>query len=251
MKKVFDEERKEKYYMMVSSYRNNNRLCINITDRSDNDIREEVDYIANVTINIPEISIDKINQVYLSNDISDGVKYKLLDNGIISKTIKTIEYNLDKYSLVEVDLEKLKEYDKEGVEEFLNLNQEKGLLNQYNKQEIKELLEKKEKLVYVDTGSEEIVVRYKDLPDVIVDLDNKLESSNLKVYDYDNPSFTPILTTVGYFLDKCDGNVRKDIIDRLMKLQLGELEVKDYKVIDEDMLDDVRNSIEDSSEMER
>lgn len=251
MKKVFDEERKEEYYIMVSSYRNNNRLCINITDRSDNDIREEVDYIANITINVPEISIDKINQVYLSNDISDGVKYKLLDNGIISRTIKTIEYNLDKYSLVEVDLEKLKEYDKEGVEEFLNLNQEKGLLNQYNKQEIKELLEKKEKLVYVDTGSEEIVVRYEDLPDVIVDLDNKLGSSNLKVYDYDNPSFTPILTTVGYFLDKCDGNVRKDIIDRLMKLQLGELEVKDYKVIDEDMLDDVRNSIEDSSEMER
>ncbi len=251
MKKVFDEERKENYYLAVSSYRNNDRLCINITDRSDNDIREEVDYITNVTINIPEISIDKINQVYLSNDISDGVKYKLLDNGIISKTIKTIEYNSDKYSLVEVNLEKLKEYDKEGVEEFLNLNQERGLLNQYNKQEIKELLEKKEKLVYIDTGLEEIVARYKDLPDVIVDLDDKLESSNLKVYDYDNPSSVPILTTIGYFLDKCDGNVRKDIIDRLMGLQLGELEVKDYKVIDEDMLEDVRSSIENSDEMER
>lgn len=251
MKKVFDEERKENYYLMVSSYRNNDRLCINVTDRSDNDIREEVDYIADITINIPEISIDKINQVYLSNDISDGVKYKLLDNGIISKTIKTIEYNLDQYSLVEVDLEKLKEYDKDGVEEFLHLNQEHGLLNQYNKQEIKELLEKKEKLVYVDTGGEEIVARYEDLPDVIVDLYYKLDTSNLKVYDYNNPSSNPLLTTIGYFLDKCDGNVRKDIIDRLMGLQLGDLEIKDYKVINEDMLDDVRTSMEDNIEMER
>jgi len=44
-------------------------------------------------------------------------------------------------------LEKLKEYDKEGVEKFLELNQEKGLLNQYSLEEIKELLIKKEKLV--------------------------------------------------------------------------------------------------------
>ena len=41
----------------------------------------------------------------------------------------------------------------------------------------------------------------------------------------------------------------KDIIDRLVNLQTGVEEVKDYKVIDEDMLDDVMNEIDE--EMER
>ena len=59
-----------------------------------------------------------------------------------------------------------------------------------------------------------------------------------------------MLSTVGYFLDKCDSNVRKDIIDRLMGLQLGEIKAKDYKVIDEDMLDEVRIAME-QDEMEK
>lgn len=44
-------------------------------------------------------------------------------------------------------------------------------------------------------------------------------------------------------------NVRSDIIDRLTSLQLGEDKVKDYKVINEDMLDDVLEELDD--EMER
>ena len=55
---------------------------------------------------------------------------------------------------------------------------------------------------------------------------------------------------MGYFLDKCDPNVRADIIDRLIGLQQWEIEIKDYKVIDEDMLDDVRIAME-QEEMER
>ena len=43
--------------------------------------------------------------------------------------------------------------------------------------------------------------------------------------------------------------VREDIIDRLVKLQQEEESIKDYKVIDEDMLEDVRNSLD--NEMER
>ncbi|HIS12031.1 MAG TPA: hypothetical protein IAB40_02855, partial [Candidatus Onthocola stercoravium] len=49
--------------------------------------------------------------------------------------------------------------------------------------------------------------------------------------------------------DKCDPDVRKDIIDRLVDLQTGVEKVKDYKVIDEDMLDDVMNELDE--EMER
>lgn len=132
------------------------------------------------------------------------------------------------------------------------MNENQGILKQYNEEEIKDLLNSNERLVYIDNGSEEIVARYEDLPDIIVDVNEKMgHTENLKVYDFKNPDMdNPLLTTIGYFLDRCDPNVRKDIIDRLMSLQLGEIEIKDYKVIDEDMLDDVRNSME-QDEMER
>ena len=127
-----------------------------------------------------------------------------------------------------------------------------GILKQYNEEEIKQLLNSNERLVYIDDGMEEFVARYEDLPDIIVDINEKMgHTENLKVYDFDNLILDePILTTIGYFLDKCDPNVRADIIDRLIGLQQGEIEIKDYKVIDEDMLDDVRIAME-QEEMER
>ena len=132
------------------------------------------------------------------------------------------------------------------------MDKNQSLLNLYNEDGIKQLLNDKVKMVYIDNGSEEFVARYEDLPDIIVDVNEKLgHTENLKVYDFDNLILDePILTTIGYFLDKCDPNVRTDIIDRLIGLQQGEIEVKDYKVIDEDMLDDVRIAME-QEEMER
>ncbi len=132
------------------------------------------------------------------------------------------------------------------------MNENQGILKMYNEEEIKQLLNSKERLVYIDDGSEEFVARYEDLPDIIVDVNEKLgHTENLKVYDFDNLLFDkPILTTIGYFLDKCDPKVREDIIDRLINLQTGVEEIKDYKVIDEDMLDDVRIAME-QEEMER
>lgn len=129
------------------------------------------------------------------------------------------------------------------------MNENQTLLKPYNEEEIKELLNSNVKLVYVDTGVEEIVARYEDLPDVIVDINDILGITDLSVYEYGANSMTPILTTFGPFLNKCDPNVRNDIIDRLTSLQLGEDKVKDYKVIDEDILNDVLKELDD--EMER
>ena len=131
------------------------------------------------------------------------------------------------------------------------MNENQGILKMYNEEEVKQILNSKERLVFIDNGSEEIVARYEDLPDIIVDVNEKLgHTENLKVYDFDNPNIDkPILTTIGFFLDKCDPDVRKDIIDRLVNLQTGVEEVKDYKVIDEDMLFDVRIAMDE--EMER
>lgn len=127
------------------------------------------------------------------------------------------------------------------------------VLNQYNENEIKQLLKSNERLVYVDTGTEEFVARYEDLPDIIVDIDNKLgHSVNLKIYDFDYPDMdNPLLTTNGCFLDRCQLDVRNDIIDRLIDLQIGDEKLKDYKVINEYELDDVSKTLDRTDELER
>lgn len=115
----------------------------------------------------------------------------------------------------------------------------------YEVDEIIKLLKSKEKLVYVDDGIEEAVIRYKDLPDFIVDYNEKCGSKDIKVYDFENPNMDkPLLDTFGVFLNRCDPKVREDIIERLVLLQTGEIEVKDYKIIDEDSLDMANEKIE-------
>ena len=49
----------------------------------------------------------------------------------------------------------------------------------YTQDEIKELLDKKERLVFVKTRDEEVIARYEDIPDVIIDFFNKFLYSNL------------------------------------------------------------------------
>lgn len=112
MKKVFDEEFHERYYLQVGSYYNSNRLAITVC--KDND-----EYVEDITVNQPLVELKDDNQILLSNHISNGVKYLLLDRGIISKTLEIKEYGNIKYQVVNVDLEKLKEYDMEGVASFL------------------------------------------------------------------------------------------------------------------------------------
>lgn len=113
----------------------------------------------------------------------------------------------------------------------------------YNQEEIEKLIKKQEKLVYVDDGNDEVIVRVEDLPDFIVDINDKThQRSNLKIYDFHNPSMTPIATTAGFFLDRCKPELRKEIIESLVNLQLGG-KIKKYKIIDEDMLKDVREKL--------
>ena len=44
------------------------------------------------------------------------------------------------------------------------MDKNQSLLNLYNEDEIKKLLNDKVKMVYIDNGSEEFVARYEDLP---------------------------------------------------------------------------------------
>lgn len=129
------------------------------------------------------------------------------------------------------------------------MNKNQNFLKTYNLDEIEKILKSDERLVYLRTSLEEVVVKYKDLPDAIVDINLKFGPSDITVYEYNNPFVPALLTTCGMFLDHCNPDVRRDIIDRLIKLQTFEENVKDYKVINEDMLDIVRSRL--SNELER
>ena len=114
----------------------------------------------------------------------------------------------------------------------------------YTKGEIKNILLSGEKLVYVDNGIDEFVVKYSDLPDFIVDMSRSMNNScQLKVYKYPAESMTPILTTMGEFLDRCDPDVRADIIDRLVAVQTVE-DTKNYRIINEYDLEVVKEDID-------
>lgn len=114
----------------------------------------------------------------------------------------------------------------------------------FTKEEIKNILMSNEKLVYVDNGMDEFVVKYSDLPDFIVDMSRSMGNHcYLKVYKYPSESMTPIITTFGEFLDRCDPEVREDIIDRLIAVQTTE-DTKNYKIIDERDLEIVRDKLE-------
>ena len=110
----------------------------------------------------------------------------------------------------------------------------------YTKEEIEKLIKeiKNERLVFIDDGIDEVIGRFRDLPDIIVDLNRKFGSKDLKIRNFIDPEEKPIITTFGMYLNKISFEDRQAIIDRLNKLQQNEEEISDYKLIDiEDLLE--------------
>lgn len=95
---------------------------------------------------------------------------------------------------------------------------------------------KNERLVFVDNGIDEFIAKFIDLPDIIVDLNRRFGNQDLKVFNFIEPEEKPIITTNGMYLNKISSQDRQAIIERLVKLQEYQEEIKDYKVIDEQKL---------------
>ena len=124
-------------------------------------------------------------------------------------------------------------------------------LNLYTRDEIKELLKMEERLVFVDDGIDEVIARFKDLPDVIVDICRRFGYRDFKIYNFIEPTDKPIITTNGVYLDKCSTEDRQALIKRLVALQQYEEEIREYKVISEEDLVDYYNSLEGVKEMKQ
>ena len=124
-------------------------------------------------------------------------------------------------------------------------------LNLYTREEIKELLKMEERLVFVDDGIDEVIARFIDLPDVIVDICRRFGYRDFKIYNFIEPTEEAIITTNGVYLDKCSPEDRQALIGRLVTLQQYRDEIKDYKVISEEDLADYYNSLEGVKEMKQ
>ena len=114
----------------------------------------------------------------------------------------------------------------------------------YNEEEIRKIIKSKETLYFADDGIDEVIVKAKDIPDFIVDVNIKCGSTDFKFYRVGNDVYEPEITTIGMFLDKIKPEIREKIINRLVKLQTGEIEPKDYKLIDEHQFVDMQEKME-------
>lgn len=190
----------------------------------------------------PIALIEKSNDSYKRKEYIIAFNYEINDNKIswgYGSYYENKDNAIKDYKRVFLG-ENLYEKDNEMEEQ---VNKE---YNFYDENEISQLLNKKEKLVYADNGVDEVIIRYCDIPDFIIDTntDKVFGSVDWKIYDYDNYNGNPILTTKGEYLDKCNPKVRADIIDRLVKLQTNEASIKEYKIINEDILEKVINNME-------
>lgn len=114
----------------------------------------------------------------------------------------------------------------------------------YTEEEIKSLIRKKAELFYVDDGIDEAIIKLEDIPDFIVDYNRNLEMRDLKFFRVGKGIYEPDITTRGEFLDRIDPILRKRIINRLVALQTNEVEIKKYKIIDENLYSKVKNELE-------
>lgn len=82
------------------------KVCLAIYGYVENDT--EVSHISNITINVEENLTS--NQVVIDNYANSNLISFLLDLGIVKKIVSRIAVKLIAYPVVELDLERLKEY---------------------------------------------------------------------------------------------------------------------------------------------
>lgn len=110
-----------KVVLEVNSYQYNNRLYIGAYDI------ENKEPFGDITVNLPELYINDKSKGFIdelvNSDMFDLIP-KMKELGIIIESYGVKKYNYGSYEYVKFDLEKLKEYDKDGVDNYLLMTNE-------------------------------------------------------------------------------------------------------------------------------
>ncbi len=102
----------------------------------------------------------------------------------------------------------------------------------YTSKEIMKLIQSKEELIYVQDEMGEAIIKVKDIPDFIIDINRKFGTTNLYFCNIDSKYYDEIITTKGEQLDKIKPYMKEKIIDRLIALQKGKIKPNKFKLID-------------------
>ena len=121
-------------------------------------------------------------------------------------------------------------------------------INFYTEDEIKNIIKSNVELYFIDDGIDEAIIKLEDIPDAIVDLNRNYKTCDLKFYKVGSLVYEPELSTKGEFLSKITPTLREKIIDRLILLQTGESELKEYKYIDEDLYQSIKDKLDKEKE---
>lgn len=103
----------ENLYLEVGEYFDTGRISILAYTKDD--------FYGDITKNLPFTFLEDEQKGGFINQYtkSDGLEQKLKEEGIIKKIVGREKYNMETYDEVIFDLEKLKEYDREGVNKYL------------------------------------------------------------------------------------------------------------------------------------
>lgn len=112
----------------------------------------------------------------------------------------------------------MKEYEKYTRKEMSNIAKNKGF-------------------VFVETSlGDNYIIKKDDICDFIMqESERQGHSVNMKMYVPNLDIEKPFLSTVGCFLDKINNNYRKEIIEKLIKLQTGQIKPEKVKVFNNDI----------------
>jgi len=113
--------------LKVYNYNSNSRLAIIIYE-PDGELWNDL------TINLPEFFLSDIDEGFINGDYNTKEK-NIVDYfkkiGIIKESYGLRNYNMGKYEYVKFDLDKLKEYDPDGIEKFYEKAQDIEKLDLY------------------------------------------------------------------------------------------------------------------------
>lgn len=133
---------------------------------------------------------------------------------------------------------------KENKKEERVMENDSNELQFYNETEIRNIITNKDELYVVDDEIAEVIIKFEDIAYFIVDTNRKKGVVNLNFYKIGGDPYQPDIATKGEFIKKINPKIRENISDRLIKLQTGKIQLKEYKLIDERKFIKVKRKME-------
>lgn len=103
------------YILKVANYVSNGSLYLGLDIIYDQDLYESY---SDISINLDILT--KNNYIFLTNDLPIEMKKELEKINLIKILDRKIPYNMSLYDIAEVNMEKVKELNKEGYEKYIN-----------------------------------------------------------------------------------------------------------------------------------